>query len=52
MALVVAVGEREQTEQPASEHAVGQRADRGAVVHDAGRVELLVDEARYGSGVP
>ena len=46
VALEVAVGEREQAEQPAAEHAVGERADRRAVVGDAGGVELLVHQAR------
>ena len=42
----VAVGEREQREQRATEHALGQGADRGAVVRDARGSELLVDEPR------
>ena len=50
VALEVAVGEREQAEEPAAERAVGERADGGAVVGDAGRVQLLVHEARVRLG--
>ena len=46
----VAVGEREQAEQPTPEHALGERADGGAVVRDAGGVELLVHEPRVRLG--
>ena len=50
MTLEVAVGQREQAEQPAAEHAVGQRAHRRAVVRDARGVELLVHEPRVRLG--
>ena len=43
--LEVAIGQREQTEEPASEDAVGERAHRGAVVGDPGRGQLLVHES-------
>ena len=50
VAVEVAVGECEEAEQRTPEHALGERADRGAVVRDAGRLELLVHETRVRLG--
>ena len=53
VALEVAVGEREQAEQPAPEHAVGERADGGAVVRRCPAASSCSCTRRaYGSGAP
>ena len=44
VSMEVAIGEREEAEQRTPEHALGERADRGAVVRDPGRLELFVHE--------
>ena len=48
--MEVAVGEREQAEHRTPEHALGEGADGGAVVRDAGGGELLVHEPGVGLG--
>ncbi len=50
VAVEVAVGQREQSEERAAEHALGERADRGAVVGDPRSVELFVHEPCVGLG--
>ncbi len=45
VALEVAVGEREEAEEPAAERAVGERAHGCTVVRDARRLQLFVHEA-------
>ncbi len=52
VAMELAVGECEQPEERASQHALGQGADRGSVVGKLRGVELFMDEACVGLGRP